>query len=392
MRFPLFLALAGALALAGCIGPVALHQAVLGYDETIIRLESEMLLLNIARSHHTLPGHFTVTSSIAATFDYRANAGFTGSFFEPPGANSYALTLGTSAAENPTLSIIPIQGEEFTTRILTPLDETKLAFLIFQGAPIDMVLRLMADGIEVQERDGTFERFILNWPTHPEEYEEFRRRALHLAWLNGERNLFVGTLGFEETLRARLPAAPSAGELVQTLEKGYRWRRLGGDGEYELTRTVTGRVAITNYDPRALGNAERQALNARAAATPRNFVLVDIRPGHPGGDFPLFGGIKLRSLNAIIAFVAAGIGRTPEYDVAPDPRTGAAGRNPGAALAVEETDGQPAGRPLSVAFAGKAYSVPNTAWDREAFRLLSQLFQMTVTDVSQAGVPVTISK
>jgi hypothetical protein len=392
MRFARFLPVAGALALAGCIGPVALHQAVLGYDETITRLESEMLLLNIARSHHRLPGHFTVTSSIAATFDYRANAGFTGTFFEAPGTNSYGLTLGTSAAENPTLSIVPIQGEEFTTRILTPMDEAKFAFLVFQGAPIDMVLRLMADGIEVQERDGSFQRFILNWPTHPAEYEEFRRRALHLTWLNVERNLFVGTLGFEEALRARLPAAPSAGELLQTLEKGYRWRRLGEDGEYELIRTVAGRIAITNYDPRTLPNAERQALNARAAANPGNFVLVDIRPGHPGGDFPLFGGIKLRSLNAIIGFVAAGIARIPEYDVPQDPRTGAVGRNPRSALAIEETEARSADRILTVSFAGKSYSVPNTAWDREAFRLLSHLFQMTVTDVSQVGVPVTISK
>ena len=33
-----------------------------------------------------------------------------------------------------------------------------------------------------------------------------------------------------------------------------------------------------------------------------------------------------------------------------------------------------------------------TAWDREAFTVLYQLFQMTVTDVSVTGVPITISK
>ena len=59
------------------------------------------------------------------------------------------------------MSIVPIQAEKFTRRILTPMDENNFEFLVFQGVPIDMVLRLMADGIEIQSRNGTFERFDL---------------------------------------------------------------------------------------------------------------------------------------------------------------------------------------------------------------------------------------
>ena len=103
-----------------------------------------------------------MTSNCAATFDYRANTGFVGNIFESPGEDLYSFSLGASVAENPTLSIVPVQGEEFTRRILMPMDESRLQFLVFQGAPIDMVMRLMADGIEVQDRDGKFERFILN--------------------------------------------------------------------------------------------------------------------------------------------------------------------------------------------------------------------------------------
>lgn len=111
--------------------------------------------------------------------------------------------------------------------------------MVFQGAPIDLVMRLIADGIEVQRRDGTFERFILNRPEAPEEYREFRQRALHLHWLNKNRKLFVGTINFNEGVRARLAGAPSAGDIARALEKGYRWQPLGGD-EYELTKAVMG--------------------------------------------------------------------------------------------------------------------------------------------------------
>ena len=205
------------LVCSGCLGSVAQHKAVLGYDHTVSRLEYEILLVNIGRLRHWLPVHFTVTSSIAATFDYQTNAAILGPFTDV-GPN-----VGVSAAENPTLTIVSIQGKQFTERVLTPLEDTTFEFPVFQGIPIDMVMRLMADGIEVQTREGAFARFILNWPTHPAEYEEFLRIAMHLAWLNANRRLFVGRLSFVETTHARLSTPPTAAEVQNALEKDFRW-------------------------------------------------------------------------------------------------------------------------------------------------------------------------
>jgi hypothetical protein len=378
--------LVAALVLSGCLGPVSLHEAVLGYDHTVSRLERELLLVNIARLRDGLPVHFTVTSSIAATFDYKTNAAILGPF------SDVGLNVGVSAAENPTLTIVPIQGRQFTERVLTPLEDAKFEFPVFQGSPIDMVMRLGGDGIEVQTREGTFARFILNWPTHPSEYEEFRRIAMHLAWLNSNRRLFVGRLSFLETTHAKLSTPPTAAEVQNALEKDLLWRPVAGDGVYALERRVTGRVAITNYDPRTLSDAERQALNTRAGANPGNFVLIDIRPGHPGGDFPLFGALKLRSFNMILSFVAADHGASGEYDVTRDPRTGDSGPNPRRALGMEVTDQVPPGLTPYVRYGNRYYAVADTPWDRQAFTLLYQLFQMTVTDVAGVGVPITISK
>lgn len=385
--------LVAVLALAGCLGPVSLHDAVLGYDRTVGRIELEMLLLNIARLRDHLPVHFTVTSSIAATFNYQVSTGVAGIYNDTPGYFKPSFSIGAAAAENPTLSIVPMQGREFTERVLTPMNEAKFEFLIFQGSPIDMVLRLMADGIEVQTPEGRFKRFILNSPTRPEEYEEFRRVVLQLAWLNANRKLFVGRLFFVEATRATLSAPPPAAEIRNAVEKDYRWRQAPGAGVYELDRRVSGRVAITNYDPRTLSDAERGALNAKAANNPANFVLIDIRPGHPGGDdWPLFGAFKLRSLNRILDFVAEDGGSAPEYDVKPDPRTGDAGPNPPQTLAINMTESAGTREFPYARYRGRYYAVADTPWDRKGFRLLYQLFQMTVTDVSQVGVPITISK
>jgi hypothetical protein len=385
--------LAGILVMAsGCLGPVSLHHAVLGYDRTVSRIEQEMLLLNIARLRHRLPVHFTVTSSIAATFDYRTSVGVAGIYNANPYFFSPSFSVGATVAENPTLSIVPIQGREFTERVLTPMSEGKFEFLVFQGSSIDMVMRLMADGIAVQTREGRFERFILNWPTRRKEYEEFRQIALHLAWLNANRKLFVGRLSFTQTARAALSGPPSAEEIRNAMEKDYRWRQVPGTDVHELGRRVTGRVVITNYDPHTMTDAERAELNTRASNNPANFVLIDIRPEHPGGDWPLFGALKLRSFNLMLDFVADGGSGPPEYDVAKDPRTGAVAENPARALAIEITESAPSAEVPRAGYGGRYYSVADTTWDRTAFRLLYQTFQMTVTDVSQVGVPITISK
>jgi hypothetical protein len=383
------------LTLSGCLGPVSLHRAVIEYDRTVSRIEWELLLLNIARLRDGLPVHFTVTSSIAATFNYQVSATVAGSYNtggSMPGFFIPSVAVGTVAAENPTLSIIPIQGREFTERVLTPLPDAKFEFLVFQGRPIDMVMRLMADGIEVQTPEGRFERFILNWPTHPKEYEEFRRIALHLAWLNDSRSLFVSRLAFVETTPAVLSAAPPADEVRNAAEKNFRWRQVQPVGLYELERRVTGRVVITNYDPRVLSEAERAALNTRAANNPGNFVLIDVRPGYPGGNWPLFGALKLRSLNRLLDFVAESDVEGREFDVTKDSRSGDSALNPIRTLAIDISESPPPGDSPFALYRGRYYTVADTPWDRRAFTVLYNLFQMTVTDVSQVGLPITISK
>ena len=56
------------------MGPVALSKALPDYDETVNQLVSKSLLINIARSRHNQPPHFTDTTSIVATFNFQADA------------------------------------------------------------------------------------------------------------------------------------------------------------------------------------------------------------------------------------------------------------------------------------------------------------------------------
>jgi hypothetical protein len=376
--------------LGGCAGPPALRSTVIGYDKITNQVEQELMLLNIARAHHMGTPHFTVTGSIAATFDFTTTAGFSRRWADSSGVDALDLNWGASASENPTFSIIPVSGEEFTKRLVTPLPEGAYAVLVFQGTDIPVVTRLMASGFDVQNRSGHFQRFIANNPQRPSDYEEFRRLTMHLAGLWNTQNLSVRDLLFDEVVIDGLKIQPKGEDLWKG--QGLKWW-LNPDGTWKVTRRVKGRLLVSNYDPRSLTHLERYQLNEIAKNNADNYVMVDIRPDYPGGDLPFFGAIKLRSYLDILFFVGQGIDRVLEFDVARDPRTpGPEGDNPRRALAIEVTEqSPPSGVPKAV-YKGKYYSLGNSEWDHKAFAVLSILFQVTVTDVSQVGIPITISK
>ena len=379
-----------AFAVSGCIGPPVLERQVLGYDQVTKTLDEKLLLLNIARVFNQEPVHFTSTSSIAATFNWTATLGTGGELAESKGS-FLNLNIGGSASENPTFSISPISGKEFTERVATPFQDTTFEFLVFQGADINQIIRLMSAGIEVQKPDGRFVRFIENDPRRAKEYEEFRQIAAHLQWLNDNRQLFVRALVYDETLVADFKNTPSAGDINAGFNMGLRWRQKP-DGHYELTRLKGGRVVVTNFDPMALTDQQRFELDQKIQENPSGFVYLDIRPSAPGGNLPIQGAIKLRSMFEILSFLATGIRIAPEFEVSPDvpiEKTDAGGT---ATLKINITDNPPDLRFPNVFYDGHYYSVNDTVWDRQSFLLLSILFQTTIGKIENVGIPITISK
>src|SRR5689334_148926 len=98
---------------SGCVSNNALDHAVIAYDTTTTNSISKQLLLNIARARHNQPMHFTAISNIAATYKFAVNVGISGAVTGERG-NLLVPLIGSSAEENPTVSISPMQGEEFT--------------------------------------------------------------------------------------------------------------------------------------------------------------------------------------------------------------------------------------------------------------------------------------
>ena len=97
--------------------------------------------------------------------------------------------------------------------------------------------------------------------------------------------------------------------------------------------------------------------HAEAEEAPANDILLDIRAGYAGGEYPLRGRLRLRSFHEVVSFIGRGIEEEPEFDVPPDPRTPAITENPVHTLEIVEARQSPPGVDLSVEWRGYHYAV-----------------------------------
>ena len=385
---PARLTLAGilcSLAVTGCLSPITLNRAVTSYDEVITDAISKQLLINIARAHQHQPIHFTGVSNVAATFDFRVNAVATPAFTGEAGRALLPI-FGGSVAENPTISIAPIEGEEFTKRLLTPFQETKFLLLLRQRYDINLLLRLMAQELRITENGQ--EVAYRNTPADRTGYEMFRRVVTHLSAIQDQNQLHAEPLVYNRTWT--IPADSVTAEGFQALQKEYLVTYSMKDNSYTLRKQIMGQILITNYDPNMLSPDERARLIDETEEGQLNDVSFDIRPGHIGREYPLKGDFRLRSFNTILNFLGRSLEEDPEYNVDKDPRTPAVHENPVHTIELLLSDGAPSGADLSIQSHGKYYAVnttgPLASWNREAF-------QMTVTEVPRVGITsITIAK
>jgi hypothetical protein len=303
--------------------------------------------------------------------------------------------FGGSVAENPTISIVPIEGEEFTKRLLTPFQQNKFTLLLRQRFDVDHLLRLMAQEVRLEQSGQNVA--YRNTPSDRQGYEMFRRVVLHLSAIQDQNQLYAEPLNVERTWN--IPAGSVSAEGFQALEKEFFVIYNKQDNTYTLRKHVAGPILITNYNPDILSPEERGRLSTTAGDWITSDVTFDIRANYLGGEWPISGSFRLRSFHSILYFLGQTLGDDPEFHVEKDARTPpiAKDENPVAAMGIIVSDSPPSESDLSIRLHNQHYTVdtagPLARWNRDAFQMLYLLFQMTISDIPRVGVPsITIAK
>ena len=133
--------------LAGCAGGFhsTLKYSSIGFNKSLQHAISEQMLLNLVRLRYGESPVFLEISSITTQFSFSGNLGGKANLVEGP--ESYSLDLGISYAEKPTFTFIPLQGETFARRFLSPIPLEHLILLLNSGWRIDRILRLCVQSI-----------------------------------------------------------------------------------------------------------------------------------------------------------------------------------------------------------------------------------------------------
>jgi len=168
------------------LGPRALHSERPDYNQQIVRSADGELLLNLVRLRYNESPLFLELGGVVAQYSYDASLNGTGQI---NGAGPSGATVGTALgySEKPTITYTPLAGEEFATRMLTPIPLDSIMLFEQSGWSAERLLL-----VTVQRVNDLSNAHTASGPTpeHQPDYEAFadfaeRFQRLRLAGLIG---------------------------------------------------------------------------------------------------------------------------------------------------------------------------------------------------------------
>ena len=137
----------GTVACATNFGPRTISPTRFDYNQRIARSTDEQILLNVVRLRYRDTPYFLDVGSVLVQYEVdrkasgSATAGFNG------GAGAIGGAVEVDALERPTITYVPIAGETFVKRLLSPIPIRSLALLGGSGWSISRILSCCMDGI-----------------------------------------------------------------------------------------------------------------------------------------------------------------------------------------------------------------------------------------------------
>ncbi|MGB8682446.1 MAG: hypothetical protein WCD12_06135 [Candidatus Binatus sp.] len=305
----------GLVGLTSCsLGAPYMRVDIKAYNQDIVAAETDMLLYNIGLLHDHQPPHFMMLSSVSQSRSFSGGGGFQWSqalaALNPLTAIANAVsatktvttttsnlatgntwqagpfTAGT--AENPTITFVPIQGQEFANRFESPLRD-KFILLVNDGndyntlAQRKALVMMFADSLILNHGpvSGACRRnektdpkhpyqldpndssawYVNRWPegNEPEKVEVHQEGSTPDYFYDDFSNCVDEILHSdldEEQINGHHPvptqasADPVAADLVTALTANYEWTKKGKDFALKTPVTIPAWFDYTpNFDP-----------------------------------------------------------------------------------------------------------------------------------------------
>ncbi len=206
-------------ALTGCSlsGPTSIRTSRTNYNAAIAETSSEQLLLNLVRLRYRDVPLFLEVSSVTTSFEIAADGSATASITTPD-IDLLTLRSGLRFSERPSVTYLPLQGEQFVRKLMTPLETETLALMYHSGWSIERILKVCVQRLGPLENAP---RASGPTPRSAPKYEGFFEATdlLQVLWQRGDLELGLSAEEGSSALVIRFNHDASRSSEVQRLKE-----------------------------------------------------------------------------------------------------------------------------------------------------------------------------
>jgi hypothetical protein len=405
------LALAGALFLSGC-GSARYRADYNGFNAAYADSSNRQMLLNLARLDQHDPTYFLQFGQISVQYSFTSSLNGTVNNTIPQSTQHVPIVgetgiISAGASTTPSFTFIPVADDKVAQELLQPVPANVLYTLFQQGGPVDQLLRLMVERFEIQLPGESKITTYSNSPGQcdPRSYATFLKICAIAREF--QKDGYLKLLGNEEFVPLAdgwsSAQAPAAKDLIDATDKGLVYKKIGNDwqlGKNELVpRFVLAPGGEATFDRlRKTGiYGEGQSLANMRALLSQGFSVE--------GDYTDKQNASPRLvLRSFLNILAAAAQEQTNFTVAVVD-TGllkyipVSEQRPILQLRWDH-DERPLDSPLiALDYHGQAYEVTDPAsnqvgedvtWNRDVFRLLTELASQVSVDISKFPLPTSL--
>lgn len=180
-----------AIFIVGCthLGSKVMPPDRIAYNKSIVNSELQQLLLNIVRLRYGDTPQFLSLNNIVSQFSFQGGVAADFNRSISPGSLTTTVDIApnVSYSEAPTITYTPMQGEEFVTRLLMPVDVQILKMFLRDGWGIGRIMRTFIQRLGPLSNAQLASRPTSSRIPEYKEFSEFTRILRKLQWTDGIR-------------------------------------------------------------------------------------------------------------------------------------------------------------------------------------------------------------
>ncbi len=419
VRPGLFFLAGAALLLAGC-GHMRYQGDSNGFNEAYADSSNRQMLLNLARLDQHDPTYFLQFGQISVSYQFTSTLSGTSSNAVPSGLRVPVVNetgnIGVGASTQPSFTFIPVNDQLVAQELLQPVNAQVIYSLFEEGAPVDELLRLTVERMEIQLPGQTTSEVFTNSlvDDNSSVHDGAASYAIFLKVCALARQLQLADClelkmesSFKEAAKGWTTDAPNAKDILDAKDKGLEYRK-GADGKWMLgsMQTTPRFVLKENCDEtiqKLRGNRYYQygtSLDNMLKILTSGFSVEGGAkdPSDPKGEGSR---LVLRSFLLILAAAAqeqsayqACFVPSKYYQLTPPEE-----RQPILKMRWSSADGPTISPLMSLTYRGTSYEItdPDTGkfdqqstWNRDVFRLIVQLASQVSVDISKFPLPTSL--